>query len=153
MLLLIGLMEAALHQMQPSNVPVGFNAHENTSALGTLYPEESFPITEWSVSLWVLTNSAGGDFVKEYHTMASLRRYETDFSFYNGISSYSLTTSENISGKWNFYQLGSTAAMSYAATTIRNGNQYFLSSAATLSLITSSYFGFFGFCGMQVITI
>jgi hypothetical protein len=146
-------MEAALHQLQLSDVPKAFNSRKQTLALGTQYPEEAFPTSEWSVSLWMFTNSLGGDIIDTFDFSSFSRLNDHTFKLFDGTSQYSVTTSEDIVGKWVFYQLGSTTAKSYATSTMRTGNQYFLSSINIITLLRTGNIGFFGYTQMQVITI
>ena len=152
-LLLVGVMEAAVHRLQPNNIPKAFQRTDSTGQLGTAYPEETYPISEWSMSLWMFTNNANGESLYFPNTWVALTWYGTSFSFYDGVNFKQLTTSESINGKWVFLQLGSTTAISYGVGTSRKGTQYFLSSTTTLQLLSTSSLEFFGTCFMSVITI
>ena len=100
MLLLIGLIEAALLQLHPSNRPKTFQAAQFTGELWTAFPEEIFPISEWSVSVWIFANTLlGGDILQERSSWCS-----TIFYLYDG-AYQPLTTSENNAGKWVFINL------------------------------------------------
>jgi hypothetical protein len=144
--LLIGLMEAALHQLSSSFIPEAFSSVK-TYTFGTSFPEETYPITEWSVSLWMHTSAGGADVIAVRDPYFILTWYSTTFRLYDGSDSYDVTTLENLPPKWIFYQLGSTATMSYGAATIRSGSQYFISSTITGTLTaTDSRVAFFGYC-------
>ena len=153
-LLLIGVMEAALHRLQSENIPKAISLPENTGALATAFPAEtSYPISEWSASLWMFTNQNQGVLIATQDPYASLEWYGTSLALYNGANSIEQTTSEDMSGKWVFYQLGSTTVVSYITVTIRNVNQYFLFSSTPVLLQGTSSIVFFQVCGLSVITI
>jgi hypothetical protein len=151
-ILLIGLMEAALHQLWPSNVPK-YTTSGESFRLGVRFPEETYPISEWSLSLWLYTTTSGTQVVFMNDPQSSLTWSGTYFQFRDNQKSNVLTTEEQISSKWVFFQLGSTAGMSYGSGTIRNGNKYFISSAKAFSLTATTDITLIAACGFSVITI
>ncbi len=143
-LLLIGLMEAAVHRLQSPKSANLIQLEQSIGALGTAYPEEIFPITEWSVSVWMYGNPRTGIYIQFTDPQAYLKRTysfsSSSVTFNEGTADF--TTDFPRSGSWVFYQLGSTAVMSYGVFTTRASEQFFLSSARTISLLSSSVLTF-----------
>lgn len=152
LLLLVGLLEGSLHKMPPLNVPQSFSG-SRSYAMGTEFPDETYPITEWSLSLWMQTSENGADIVNISDADFYLSWYYNTFRFYDGQDSTDKNTGDNLPpGKWIFYQLGSTSTMSYVVATVLRGVQHFISSTVKASLTTASIAQFFGDCGLEVIT-
>lgn len=146
-------MEALLHQMLPSNVPKAIHVDSGDGySLGSTFPNEDYPITEWSASLWQYTESSlvistSGPYCGIYWS-------GTRLTHTNGFVNNALTTAETLPVKWIFVQLGSTATMSYGAVTVLNGSQYYIASTFTITLTTSSVVQTFPGCqSSDVITI
>ena len=153
-LLLIGVMEAALHRLQSENIPKAITGWETTDALSTAFPTEtSYPVSEWVVSIWIFVDQNSATLIL-LSWRATVRWTDTTITFYDGTSYHDQTTSEGMMGKWVFYQLGSTTALSYACVTIRNANPYYIPSSKTIQVQSTDAFNFFSRCGgLTVITI
>ena len=127
-LLLIGVMEAALHRLQSENIPKAITGWETTGALSTAFPTEtSYPVYQWEVSIWIFVNQNSVTLIR-LNWRTYIEWSDKSLSFYDGANYLRKTTSENMMGKWVFYQLGSTTALSYACVTIRNADPYYIPS-------------------------
>lgn len=91
--LLIGLMEAALHQLWPSNIPKCTTSGESFR-IEVRFPEEIYPITEWSLSLWLYTTTSGTQVIYMNNPWSVLTWAGTYFEFRNDQKSNTLTTVE-----------------------------------------------------------
>jgi hypothetical protein len=147
LLLCLGLLEAARYQISPSNLHQAFSntGHPLWSVKITLstHSTESFPISEWSLSVWV------SKIVNHEIIFATSVPYLT-LNWWDYILLYVSASSNDgkpfpeTSGKWTFIQVGSTAGMSYGVVTIRAGNQYYLSKSVISQLTISSVIQLFG---------
>ena len=158
LVLLIGLIHAILHQLVPSNDPKFFSVSKGDAALRIAisedYPDESFPISEWSISTWVYTTAGDGTIFKTASPLLYMNWAGSTFRLYDGTEYIDKTTMESFPTRWIFYQLGSTATMTYALATVRGLSPYYSSSANTNSLVSASTLQVFRSCApVEVTTI
>ena len=127
-------MQAALYQLQPYNIPKAFNGNQSTDIIEAAFPNEVCPVSEWSASVWVYNEYASIDCLNTSDYDMLLTWAGADIFINLAGEIFQLPSQEDISRKWVFCQIGSTAAMSYACASIRKRNPIFLSSPTTYSL-------------------
>jgi hypothetical protein len=151
-LLWLGLLEAARYQLSPSNLHQAFNNGANWRKSITIslssYSAESFPISEWSLSVWVSTIINHEIIFQTSVPYLTLNWWESNVLLYvSGGANDEKPFPGVSSGKWLFIQVGSTAGMSYGLVTIRAGDQYYLSMCVDSSLLSSAVLELFGIYG------
>lgn len=157
MLMLLGLTEATLHQLVPSNDPKFFTGSGGQVAmsitLGDDYPDEAYPVIEWSASAWMYETTDGGYVIQTHSPFVSISWFGTTLSTYDGTASTSKTVKESFQNKWVFCQIGSTSSITYFVATVRGADQYFASSTVVNQLTLASKFKLLQTCGqITVIT-
>jgi len=138
--LLLGL--AAGTQLIPSNDPTSYSATGTPAYTITVSEHTQVSVSEWSCSFWMhpFSNAAYSYLIEAQNYKFLLDWTDTTLTLSLAWPIAVTTASqERMPTKWFFIQFGSTAAMTYAAITLRAGAQYFLKHSSNVPLLSDQF--------------
>jgi len=145
--LLLGL--AAGTQLIPSNDPRSYTTVDDPAYTITVSEHTQVSVSEWSCSFWMRPTN-----YERLNYLIEAQSYKFELGWVDTTLTLSLVSpivvttesQETMPKKWFFIQFGSTAAMTYAAITLRAGAQYFLKHSSNVPLLSNQFIHLLGGC-------